>query len=49
MKNVFSLFLKKEAVSIILRSNFDSGNMNKAEFGINGSIIITPANDNAGT
>lgn len=50
MKNVFTLIIKKEAQNeVIIRSNFDSGNVNKAELGINNIIIITPAHDCAGT
>lgn len=44
-KNTVSLYLRKEAVEITLSSNFDSGNMAKAELGLNNTIVITPAQD----
>lgn len=44
-KTTFELQLKKDGPIIMLSSNFDSGNMALAEVGLNGSILITPAND----
>ncbi len=44
-KTTFKLQPKKDGPIITLSSNFDSGNMALAEVGLNGSIIITPAND----
>ena len=44
-KNVFSLLIRKEGPIVTLSSHFDSGNLAKAETGLNNSIIITPAND----
>lgn len=44
-KNTFKLQLKKDGPIITLTSNFDSGNMALAEAGLNGAIVITPAND----
>lgn len=44
-KTTFKLQLKKDGPIITLNSNFDSGNMALAEVGLNGSIVITPAND----
>ena len=45
----FLLQLKKDAPPIKVRSNFDSGNLAKAEIGLNNSIVLTPSNDCAGT
>lgn len=44
-KNTFTINLKKETVDITLTSNFDSGNLAKAELGLNNAIVITPAQD----
>lgn len=49
MKNIFQLPLRKDGPVITLRSDFDSGNMNLAEIGMNGCIVITPGHDCAGT
>lgn len=44
-KNTFSLTIKKDGAVLTLSSSFDSGNMAKAEIGLNQAIIITPAQD----
>jgi hypothetical protein len=44
-KNIFSLPLRKDEPPITISSQFDSGNMLRAEIGLNNALIITPAND----
>lgn len=44
-KNLITLQIRKDTQPITLSSLFDSGNMASAELGLNGAIIITPAND----
>lgn len=44
-KNTFALSLKKDGSVVTLTSNFDSGNMAKAEIGLNQAVVITPAQD----
>lgn len=44
-KNSFLIPLRKDGPLVTLSSNFDSGNMAKAELGFNNSIVITPAHD----
>ena len=44
-KNTFSLQLRKEGPMVTVSSNFDSGNMARAEVGLNHAIVITPAQD----
>jgi len=44
-KNLITLQLRKDGPTLTLSSLFDSGNMATAELGLNGAVIITPAND----
>lgn len=44
-KNTVALSLKKDGSIVTLTSDFDSGNMGKAEIGLNQAIVITPAQD----
>ena len=50
MKKLFRLLLPNQPSSLItIRSDFDSGNIEKAELGINNMIVLTPAHDCSGT
>ena len=44
-KNIFTLPLRRDGPLITVSSQFDSGNMLKAEIGLNNALVITPAND----
>ena len=48
-KKVYTFQTKKDGPSIIIRSNFDSGNIGKLELGLNGAVLISPANDCTGS
>ena len=46
--NLFKVSLKPE-LEITVRSDFDSGNLGKVEFQSPNTLVMTPANDCAGT
>jgi len=44
-KNTFHISARKDAPALTLSSDFDSGNMARAELAFNSIIVITPAFD----